>query len=316
MIKSEIRAPRSPVRNHVAIASFVGSSVLAGGNAVAIKFSNQELPPLWGASFRFLLAAGILFAAVAIMRLRLPRGRELVSTLMFGALNFGGAFALGYYALVYLDAGVAGALLALTPLATLLLAVVQRQERLRLGAVVGALLALAGVGFISGTAIEASVPTLALVAALGSVLCFAEAAVIARWFHAPHPLVVNAVGMAAGVAVLIVSSLLAGEHIALPQRLTTWLAIAYLVPFGSIAVFILYLVLLRHWAASRAVYVDVVIPFVTVLLAVWLLHEQITAALVLGGLLIVAGVYIGALHTQSLVSSTTEKDSQATAEPQ
>jgi drug/metabolite transporter (DMT)-like permease len=105
--------------------------------------------------------------------------------------------------------------------------------------------------------------------------------------------------MAAGVAVLIVASLLAGEHIALPQRMTTWLAIAYLVPFGSIAVFVLYIVLLQRWEASRAVYVDVVIPFVTVLLAVWLLDEQITSALVLGGLLILAGVYIGALHTQA-----------------
>jgi hypothetical protein len=36
-------------------------------------------------------------------------------------------------------------LLALVPLATLLLAVVQRQERLRLAAVIGTLLALAGV---------------------------------------------------------------------------------------------------------------------------------------------------------------------------
>ena len=299
-------------RRGIVIASFVGSSVLAGGNAIAIKFSNQELSPLWGATFRFLLAAGILFAVTAIMRLPLPRGRQLLGTFAFGALNFGGAFALAYYALVHMNAGSAGALLALTPLVTLLLAVAQRQERLRIGAVVGAVLALAGVGFISGATLQASVPAVALLAALGSVLCFAEAAVIARWFPAQHPLVVNAVGMAAGVVVLIVSLLLAGEHIALPQRFTTWLAIGYLVPFGSIAVFVLYLVVLRHWTASRAVYVDVVIPFVTVLVAVWLLDEQITGALVLGGLLIVAGVYVGAVRAQVHASATAETDGQRT----
>jgi drug/metabolite transporter (DMT)-like permease len=281
----------------MAIASFVICSVLAGGNAVAVKFSNQELPPLWGATLRFALAAGLLFAAVAVMRLPLPRGRAFVGTLAFGALNFGGAFALAYHALVHLDAGVVGAFLALGPLATLLLAVVHLQERLGLRAVAGALLALVGVAFISGTTLGGSVPAPAVLAALGSVLCFAEAAVIARSFHMPHPLVANAVGMAAGVAVLLVSSLLVGERIALPQRPTTWLAIAYLVPFGSIAVFVLYLVLLRHWEASRAVYVDVVIPFVTVLLAVWILDERITAGLVAGGLFIVAGVYVGALRT-------------------
>jgi len=293
----------------------VGSSVLAGGNAIAIKFSNQELSPLWGAAFRFLLAAGILFAVMAIMRLSLPRGRQLLGTIVFGALNFGGAFAFAYYTLVHMNAGSAGALLALTPLVTLLLAVAQRQERLRLGAVVGALLAFAGVGFISSATLQASVPMVALLAALGSVLCFAEAAVIARWFQTPHPLVVNAVGMAAGVVVLIVFSLLAGEHIALPQRSITWLAVGYLVPFGSIGVFVLYLVVLRHWTASRAVYVDVVTPFVTVLLALWLLDEQITVALVLGGLLIVAGVYVGALRSRVLASSTSETEGQRSEPP-
>ena len=33
--------------DRVALASFVVMSVLAGGNAVAIRFSNRELDPLW-----------------------------------------------------------------------------------------------------------------------------------------------------------------------------------------------------------------------------------------------------------------------------
>ena len=288
------------LRHRIVIVSFVCSSVLAGGNAIAVKVSNQELAPLWGATFRFLLATVILFVATLIMRQPLPRGRQLFGILIFGALNFGGAFAFAYYSLVHMNAGSAGALLALTPLATLLLAVSQRQERLNLRAVVGAILALVGVGFISGATIQTSVPTVALLAALGSVICFAEAAVIARRFPASHPLVVNAVGMAAGVVVLFLASLLVGEHIALPRQSATWLAIGYLVPFGSIAVFVLYLIVLKHWTASRAVYVDVVTPFVTVLLAMWLLDEQITGALIIGGLLIVTGVYVGAIHTQSM----------------
>ena len=34
-------------------------------------------------------------------------------------------------------------------------------------------------------------------------------------------------------------------------------------------VFVLYLVVLRYWAASRAAYAFVLIPFVTVLLSAW-----------------------------------------------
>jgi drug/metabolite transporter (DMT)-like permease len=63
-----------------------------------------------------------------------------------------------------------------------------------------------------------------------------------------------------------------------------------------VAVFVLYLVALKYWEASRAAYAFVLIPFVTVLLSAWLLDEPVTAGLVAGGLLVLAGVYIGALR--------------------
>lgn len=59
----------------------------------------------------------------------------------------------------------------------------------------------------------------------------------------------------------------------------------------------LYLLVLRYWAASRAAYAFVLIPFVTVLLSAWLDHEPLGAGLLPGGLLVVAGVYVGALRT-------------------
>jgi len=55
----------------------------------------------------------------------------------------------------------------------------------------------------------------------------------------------NAVGMTAGALVLLTASMIAGDPFVLPQRGETWLAIGYLVVIGSIAVFLLYLVVLR-----------------------------------------------------------------------
>lgn len=43
--------------------AFLVEAVLAGGNSVAIRFSNRELGPLWGAGLRFLTAA-LLIAVV------------------------------------------------------------------------------------------------------------------------------------------------------------------------------------------------------------------------------------------------------------
>src|SRR5918994_3691072 len=157
------------------LAAFVASSVLAGGNAVAIRFSNRELDPLWGAGLRFLLAAALLLGLMAALRLAVPRGRAFAGAVVFGLLQFGATFALAYYALVELHAGFAQILLALVPLMTVLLATAQRQERFRLTALGGALLALAGVIVMSSAALEGSLPLTSVLAAVGSALCFAEA---------------------------------------------------------------------------------------------------------------------------------------------
>ena len=283
-------------RERVALASFIIGSVLAGGNAVGVRFSNRELAPLWGAGLRFLVAAGLLVAVMAALRQPPPRGRALTGALLYGVFNFGGAFALAYYGFVQVHAGLGQTLLALVPLATLLLAVAQRQERLRVAAVVGTLLALAGIAVMSQAPLQGSVPPLSLLALVGSALCFAEAAVLVRRFPRVHPVAMNAVGMLAGGALLVVGSMLAGEPLVLPQRAATWVAVGYLVAVGSVVVFVLYIVVLRYWSASRAAYTFVLVPVVTVVLSWWLDDEPIGAALVLGGLLVLAGVYVGALR--------------------
>jgi drug/metabolite transporter (DMT)-like permease len=76
----------------------------------------------------------------------------------------------------------------------------------------------------------------------------------------------------------------------------TWAAVGYLVVVGSVVVFVLYLVVLRYWAASRAAYGFVLIPFVTVVLSAWLDNESLGVGLLVGGLLVLAGVYVGALR--------------------
>jgi drug/metabolite transporter (DMT)-like permease len=285
-----------PGRERTTLAIFIVMSVLAGGNAVGVRFSNRELDPLWGATVRFALAAALALAVMVMMRQGVPRGRALLGAVLYGFFSFGGAFALAYYGLVRVQAGIGQTLLALVPLATLLLAVIQRQERLHMWAVGGTVLALAGVAVVSGIGGGGSVPALSLLALVGASLCFGEAAVIVRRFPPVHPVVMNAVGMTAGAIFLFAGSLVAQEDLAMPTLAATWVAILYLVAIGSVLVFALYVIVLRQWAASRASYTFVLVPIVTVLLSAWLDDEEIGPGLVFGGLLVLAGVYIGALR--------------------
>jgi drug/metabolite transporter (DMT)-like permease len=280
-----------------ALAAFLVASVLAGGNAIGVRFSNRELEPLWGAGLRFALAAMLLAGLMAALRLAPPAGRALTGAVLYGALNFGAAFALVYYGFVDVHAGLGQTLLAVVPLATLLLAVLQRQERFRAEGILGALFALIGIAVLSRAPLRESVPVRSLLAILAGALCFAQAAIVVRRFPAVHPVTMNAVAMGTAAVLLVACSLLVGETIELPDSGETWAALAYLVVVGSVVVFSLYIFVLRYWSASRVSYTFVLVPVVTVALSAWLDDEPVYAGLLLGGCLVLVGVYVGALRS-------------------
>ncbi len=119
----------------------------------------------------------------------------------------------------------------------------------------------------------------------------------------------NAVGIATGAAVLLVASLVADEPIVLPHRPEAWAAMAYLVVIGSVVLILLYLIVLRYWAASRAFYGFVIMPFITLVLSAWLDNEPVGLGLARGGLLVLAGVHVGALRPAQLTPAVvTAKD--------
>jgi drug/metabolite transporter (DMT)-like permease len=286
-----------PSGERIALGAFLVASVLAGGNAVGVRFSNRELDPLWGAGFRFALATALLGVMLVALRLPPPRGRALTGAALYGALNFGAAFALVYYGFVDVHAGLGQTLLAVVPLATLLLAVLQRQERFRMDGIAGAVLALVGIAVLSRAPLREDVPLLSLLAILAGALCFAQAAIVVRRFPPVNPVTMNAVAMGTATVLLVVGSVAVGETIALPEQGETWAALAYLVVVGSVIVFSLYIVVLRYWSASRTSYTFVLVPVVTVLLSAWLDDEPVRASLLLGGSLVIAGVYVGALRS-------------------
>lgn len=285
--------------DRVTVAAFLVGAALAGGNAVAVRFSNRGLDPLWGAGLRFALAAAIFLGVVLVLGLSLPRGRALAGVVLWGLIQFAATFALMYYAFIELHAGFGQILLALVPLLTALLAAAQGEERLRPLSLVGALMAVVGVTIMTSASLEESVPILSVLAGLGGAVCFAESAVLVRVLPPVHPVTMNAVGMSAGAGALLLGAALIGESFVLPDDASTWAALVYLVTFGSVGVFLLYVFVLGRWTASRVAYSFLLSPIVSILLSAWLDDEPVGWGLVLGGLLVLGGVYIGALRAPS-----------------
>jgi drug/metabolite transporter (DMT)-like permease len=287
------------------LVAFIASVVLGGNNAIAVRFSNVELPPFFGAAVRFAVAALILFLIVLALRLPLPKGRSLVGVTVFGALQFGFSYALMYWSLLQVPAGLFQVILALVPLLTFIFAIAHRQETFQWRALAGGLLAVSGIAIIFRDRLIDEVPLLSMLAVVLAAACIAESVVLFKTFPKSHPITTNALAMAVGAAILFVISLFAREVPRLPSLPATWMALLYLVFFGSIGTFVLALYVLSRWTASATSYALVLMPVVTVLFAAWLAGEAVTGILLVGGVLVLSGVYVGALAHSDLLRRAT-----------
>jgi drug/metabolite transporter (DMT)-like permease len=288
-----VRTPRRP--DPVALLLFFTCVALGSGNFLAVRFSNLDLPPLWGAGLRFALAAGVFVAVALTTRRRWPRGLLLVRTLLFGLLNFGVFFALMYWALLHVTAGVATIVLATVPLMTLLLAVAQGLERFRPRALVGAIAAVVGIGWLAFSPTDLVLPPLPLLALVAAGLSIGQSIILGKHVSANHPAITNAVAMSTGAFLLLVASRAAGETWAWPSLPEARWALLYLVVFGSVGLFVLTLLLIRRWSPSAASYAFVVIPVVTLLLEAAVAGVEITASALFGAAIVGVGVWFGAL---------------------
>ncbi len=281
-------------RDRLTLAAFIGSVLMGGGNSIGIRLSIGDLPPFWGATIRFVVAGAILAVAVLLARRAMPRGRQLMGAVLFGLFNFGLAFVFIYTGLRQASASTSQVLLATVPLITLLLAAAQRVEPFRWRALAGSLVAGSGVALLFADRADFNVPLLSLLAILAGGTCISEAYVLAKRFPPGDSLPANAVGMLAGGLLLALFTVASGEPTPAPQHPVTWLALAYLIAFGSIGVFGLALFVLARWTATAISYTFLLLPLVTVTEAAFLLHEPIKPIFLVAGALVFGGVYLGA----------------------
>ena len=291
------------IPNRPVFVAFAMIVLFTGINALAVKSTEAELAPFWGAAIRFGAAAIILFILVLILHLPLPRGRSLMGAVIFGILGSGISRALLYYALEKLPSGPSMVLLALVPLLTFLFACMHKLEAFKLKSLAGSFLAVGGIAVIMQGRVGTDMPILPVLAVVGAAACFAEATVVIKLFPQSHPITTNAVALSTGSVFLFFLSALSRETPSLPSSVTTWESLLYLIVIGSVATFILTVYVINHWTASASSYQFVLFPIITIILGAWLAHEAMSGDLFLGSSLVLSGVYIGGIAKKGLVKS-------------
>jgi drug/metabolite transporter (DMT)-like permease len=190
--------------------------------------------------------------------------------------------------------GLTALLIAATPLWIVVLRLLTR-DRPRRVTLIGTLVGFAGVAVLArpGT-VEEHVETWGIVLLVCASLSWATGSVIQSRLPLPgDPFVATTYEMLAGGLAMAVVGGARGEtsrlHLA-EVPLEAWLWMAYLVVFGSLLAFSAFVWLLGNAPISLVATYAYVNPVVAVGLGVLVLDESVTTAVVVGGLVVVAGV--------------------------
>lgn len=282
-----------PERN--VLAAFFIFIVVAGGASVAIRITYGEMAPFWAATARFILAALVFWGIIAVRKLPLPKGKALLGAVIFGSLTVGFSFMLVAWALVEIPASLYQILMAMVPLLTLFLSAVHGVESITWRGVIGAMLAIVGIGIAVGGTDSSGLSLPHIGAVIVAAAFNAEGGVMIKKFPPNPPVITNAIGMTVGAVILGSASLVSGEKWTLPTQTDTLIAFGYLTLVVTVVAFLLYMFVLGKWTASGTSYGFVIIPLITVVIAATIAGEEITWNLLLGGAFVLAGVFVGAL---------------------
>jgi drug/metabolite transporter (DMT)-like permease len=199
----------------------------------------------------------------------------------------------------YTSVGHSAILVAMGPIFVLLLSAVFGLERLTARRMVGMGIAFVGVVFLATEhRTETSSSTILgdAITITGS-LGFAFYAVLAKRVAADYDtLTMNAFTHFTGMILVFPFACFQALRIGpganwIAIGWQSWAATAYMAVFGSAVAYLLYFWLLRYMPASRLSAFSYLLPVVGTILGIWLLGEKATWNQLLGGALVLAGIY-------------------------
>ena len=299
--------------------------VVWGSTYLAIRVGIETVPPLFLAAARNLIAGILVFPpALFSSRRRGASRRSLPSSLLRRSsvqaaprpsgsfrwpsrAQWRGCAIVGILLLVANGAvgigektvptGLAALLIATVPLWLLGIDAVLNHARLGVAQLAGLGLGLVGVGFLSGLGggsgrISATGVVVILVAAF----TWGLGVILTRRVAIPSsPALASGMELLCGGAALLVMSASAGEfgslHLA-QISWRSWLALAYLIVFGSIIAFSAFGIVVRSLPTPTVATYAYVNPVIAVLLGTLILNERLTPAMIGGGVLIVGAVIL------------------------
>ena len=268
-----------------------------GSTYLGIKYGLETMPPFLMGSLRFLAAGGVLY--LLAIRQGDTTGDRPRTSQWLAALAIGGALLVGgnggvILAEQYVPTGVVALFVATAPLWMAIIDRVIFGRRLPPLVIVGLVIGFGGVAFLIGSPGSGHINLFGAALALAAPLCWATGSVFTRHVKLPvRPLVAASMEMLWAGVLFGMLSLVTGElgrvHWQGISR-TSWLALLYLIVFGSLIGFSAYVWLLRSAPLSLVSTYAYVNPVVAVVLGAIFIGEALTPRVVIAGSIILAAV--------------------------
>jgi len=267
------------------------------------------LAACWGLAFVFIRVAVLPLGAFALVELRALLGclvlllyasmsgvaiewrRNWRKFVIFGALGSAFPFTLIALAQTVLSASLAVVLVTMAPLFSALIAAFWLGDRMTVRKTGGLLLGLVGVAFLTGFKPDSAgaAPPWAVALALATAALYGVAGVYSKRSLAGIAPLAAAAGSQLGAALLLLPLALVFPPNAAPS-LVQWLNVAALAVFSSALAFILYFRLIDSIGPVKTASVNYLTPLFGVAGGVLVLGEPLSANLLIGLAMILAGV--------------------------
>ena len=267
-------SPRSALSIALALAAVY---LIWGSTYLAIRFALEGgFPPLLMAGGRFIVAGGLMYAALRLRGMPAPTRAQWKNLAVMGALLLGLGNGMVCIAQQSVSSGLAAVAVASAPLWMGLFAAMRGQHPNRLEWI-GLAVGFAGVLWLNAGGTLSASPT-GLIALLIAPLAWSYGSIWSKGRDLPAPFMGAAGQMLLGGVMMLVAGLLLGERIDALPTLKGWLSVGYLVTFGSIVGFSAYIWLLHHVRPALAGSYAYVNPAIAVALGAWLAKEHFGTA--------------------------------------
>ncbi len=297
--------------------AFAAVYLVWGSTYIAILWAIEGIPPLLMACLRF-LAAGLLMVAWARWRgSPWPARADMAEAFVVGAMMLAIGNGAVSVAESKMPTGITALLVATVPLWVVVMESFTARRlpstRVATGMVLGvvgvALLSTVDAGWVGGR----SDPWFVLMIIAGSA-AWAYGSLRSRRSAIASLRMRAGTQMLGGALALGVGALAQGEPLSWASvSARNWLALGYLVLFGSVIAFTSYIWLLRNVSAPAVATYAFVNPVVALALGVWLVSEPLTTRSITAAALIVAAVVLitGAKKQATRRTETTETQAPA-----